>query len=218
MNIVFDLGGVLFGWSPHRLVARMLPAHAPDEPTALALSAALFENFGGQWAEFDRGVVEPGLLADGIARRTGLSAAQARSVIDAVPDELQAIPEMLDLLERLRAQGHALYFLSNMPAPYVDALLPRHDFLREFAAGVFSSQVCLIKPEAAIYAHALKAFGIEAGDTLFIDDVAANAQAARDAGWQALHFIDPVQCKADLVELGALNPLDNRRHVDQPPG
>ena len=77
-------------------------------------------------------------------------------------------------------------------------------FLGLFRAGVFSARVQLIKPEAAIFEHAQAAFGIDPGHTLFIDDLVRNAQAARAAGWQAMHFESPAQCRAALCARGLL--------------
>ncbi len=199
MNIVFDFGGVLFNWQPQVFLARLLPERAPTVDAARALVGEFFENFGGDWAEFDRGTIQPGPLAKRIARRTGLSLAEVRRVMNAVPHELTPIAGTVALLRRLHAQGHALYFLSNMPAPYADHLDATHDFIGLFRAGVYSARVQLIKPEAAIFAHALQAFGIAAQDTLFIDDVAHNVAAARAAGWRALHFKDAPQCEAELA-------------------
>jgi len=39
-------------------------------------------------------------------------------------------------------------------------------------------------------------------ELVFLDDVAANVQAARDAGWQALQFFDAAQCEVDLEQAG----------------
>ena len=204
MNVVFDFGGVLFEWQPHEFMSRLLPRHAPDPEAARAAVLAFFQGFGGEWGEFDRGTIARGPLAEGIVRRTGLSLAEVDIVLDAVPHELRPIEGTVALLKRLHARGHALYFLSNMPAPYADHLEASHEFLNLFRAGVFSARVKMIKPEAAIFAHATQAFAIDAADTLFIDDVLHNAEAARAAGWQALHFKDAAQCEADLVQRGLL--------------
>lgn len=204
MNIVFDFGGVLFQWQPHVFIARLLPQHAPDAAAADALVGEFFQNYRGDWGEFDRGTVAPGPLAERIARRTGLTQAEVRLVMDAVPGELQPIPGTVALLRRLHARGHALHFLSNMPAPYADHLEATHDFIGLFRSGVFSARVQLIKPEAAIFAHAQQAFGIEPAHTLFIDDVAHNIEAAQQAGWQGLHFRDPAQCETELNRRGLL--------------
>jgi putative hydrolase of the HAD superfamily len=202
LNIVFDFGGVLFTWQPHEFIARLLPERAGAPAAAHALVGEFFQGYGGDWGEFDRGTIAPGPLAERIARRTGLALADVERVMNAVPTELTPIAGTVDLLRRLHAHGHSLYFLSNMPLPYADHLDATHDFIALFRAGVYSSRVGLIKPEPAIFAHASSTFGIAANDTLFIDDVASNVTAAREAGWRALHFRDPQQCEAELVQLG----------------
>ena len=205
MNVVFDFGGVLFDWQPHELIARLLPTWAATLPDAQASVDAFFGGFGGDWREFDRGTLTREALAECIAARIGLTPAEVVRVIDAVPHELRPMPGMVpQLLHRLQARGHALYFLSNMPAAYADHLETSHDFLGLFRAGVFSARVQRVKPEADIFNHALKVFGIDAAHTLLIDDLQANTDAARAAGWQALRFIDTAQCEADLVRLGVL--------------
>lgn len=204
MNVVFDFGGVLFRWQPHEFMARLLPHHAPDDETARAVVLLFFEGFGGDWGEFDRGTLARELLAARIAQRTGFTLAEVDAVIDAVPHELQPIEATVALLQRLHERGHALYFLSNMPAPYADHLEATHAFIGLFRAGVFSSRVKMIKPEPAIFAHSIRSFGIDPADTLFIDDVLHNADAARAAGWQALHFSDAAQCEAELARRGLL--------------
>ncbi|MDE2297757.1 MAG: HAD family phosphatase [Burkholderiales bacterium] len=204
MNIVFDFGGVLLRWQPQEFIQRLLPRQVPDADAARVLVASFFEGFGGDWGEFDRGTIAREPLAERIAQRTGLALAEVNAVIDAVPHELQPIEPMVALLRRLHERGHALYFLSNMPAAYADHLDATLAFIGLFRAGVYSARVRMIKPEAAIFAHAAAAFGIEAADTLFIDDVLRNAEAARAAGWQALHFRDPAQCEAELARRGLL--------------
>ena len=204
LDIVFDFGGVLFRWQPRELLARLLPERTRTPQAAQALFDDFFENYGGDWGEFDRGTLEPAPLAERIAQRTGLSLAQIHAVIEAVPAELQPIEATVALLRRLHAGGRPLYFLSNMPEPYARHLERTHGFLAIFRGGVFSSRAGLIKPEPEIYAHAARQLGLVPGRTLFIDDVAHNVEAARAAGWRALRFIDPAQCEAALRAEGAL--------------
>lgn len=204
MNIVFDFAGVLLHWDPTELISRVIPAHAPTGADARRWAGDIFQGYEGDWAAFDRGVIEPDALALRIAARTGLAAAQARAVIDAVPDSLAPMAGTVELLERLHQHGRALYFLSNMPAPYARLLESRHAFVRLFRQGLFSADVQLIKPEAAIFHRAAADFGIDPAQTLFIDDVPANVAAAQGAGWQALHFQGPRQCEVELVRRGLL--------------
>ncbi len=201
-NVVFDFGGVLFRWQPRELLARLMPERTRGADEAQALFDAIFEGYGGDWGEFDRGTVEPGPLAERIARRTGLTLAEVHAVIDAVPNELQPIPGTVELLHRLHEAGLPLYYLSNMPEPYALHLERTHHFIGLFRAGVFSSRVRLIKPEAAIFEHTARALGLVPAQTLFIDDVAHNVEAARAAGWQALQFVDAAQCAQALRRAG----------------
>jgi len=210
LNIVFDFGGVLFRWQPHEFMARLLPEHAATPEQAQALVLTFFERFRGDWGEFDRGAIEVGPLAERITARTGLPIDGVRRVIDAIPHELEPLADTVALLRRLHEAGHALYFLSNMPAPYADHLEANHDFLALFRHGVFSARAGMIKPDAAIYAHAIETFGIDPSDTLFIDDVAHNIDAAHAAGWQGIVFRDAADCEAQLVARGLLPGVERR--------
>jgi len=204
MNIVFDFGGVLFRWQPHEFLARLIPQRTRTGAETQALIADFFEGFAGDWGEFDRGMIEAGPLAERIAARTGLALADVRGVIDVIPHELVPLRDTVALLHRLHDVGHALYFLSNMPAAYADHLEANHAFIGLFRTGVFSARVNLIKPDPAIYAHATQAFGIDPARTLFIDDVAHNVAAAQAAGWQALQFRGAADCEAEMVTRGLL--------------
>lgn len=202
MRVVFDFAGVLFHWQPLELLKRELPMHAADDASARRLAEDIFQGYGGDWADFDRGQVEVPELVQRIAARTGLGAAEVRTVVDAVPAELQPLPDTVRLLRRLHRAGQRLHFLSNMPRPYAEHLQAVHDFVGCFESGVFSAQVGLIKPQPEIYALAAQHFGVPASQLLFIDDVADNVEAARRAGWQALHFVDAAACEAELHRRG----------------
>jgi len=204
MNLVFDFGGVVFRWQPHAFMPRLLPHRATGEAATAALVLDFFQGYSGDWGDFDRGIVDEARLAQRIAWRTGLSLDEVRTVIEAVPSELQPMPHTVRLLERLRERGHRLFFLSNMPAPYAAHLRAAHDFLRWFDDGVFSSQVHLVKPEPAIFHEARRRFGAPAQELLFVDDHALNVTAARAAGWQAMLFLSAPQCEAEFAEKGLL--------------
>ena len=197
-NIVFDFAGVLFHWQPHELLRRCLPARATDEASARHWEAQIFQGYVGDWGEFDRGTVATAELVRRIARRTGLSEPEVQAVVDAVPAELQPMPHTVALLQRLRDAGHALYFLSNMPEPYAVHLEREHAFVGWFDAGLFSSRVHHNKPEPRIFELAAQRFQAAPSSLVFIDDMPANVQAARDAGWNALHFQNAVDCERHL--------------------
>ena len=124
-KIVFDFGAVLFAWQPRELLRRELPHRVSDETQAAHWELQIFENYGGDWGEFDRSTVSVPELVQRSSKRTGHEQAEVRTVV--VPHALQPDPGTLALMHALGYAGHQLYFLSNMPAPYASHLEAEHD-------------------------------------------------------------------------------------------
>lgn len=203
-KIVFDFAGVLFHWVPTALMQRELPRHATDKASAEHWVAHFFQSYSGDWAEFDRGTVEPEALVRRIAARTGLAEAEVWRVVNAIPLELSPMPDSVALVRALHAAGRPLHFLSNMPGPYARHLSATHEFLRCFQSGLYSADVKLIKPEPAIFELAAKHFDAAPQDLLFLDDHAENVRVARSLGWDAVHFTSAAGAAQALRERGHL--------------
>jgi HAD superfamily hydrolase (TIGR01509 family) len=205
-TLVFDVGGVVVRWQPLQLMREALPAQAGDEIRAKAVAANVFQGLGpgSDWAEFDRGRIEPDALAARISARTGYPERNLRALIAAIPDHITPMPASVALLERVRGAGHRLALLSNMPRPYAAHLEARHACFGWFEARVFSGRVGLMKPERAMFDHAREELALDLDLALFIDDHAGNVDAARACGWQALQFESAAQCETALRRDGWL--------------
>lgn len=203
LGVVFDLGGVVFRWQPLRLLRQVWP-ELPDEAAARQAAQAIFEGFrpGGDWAEFDRGALDIPELVARLAARTGYAPRALTAFVEAIPPHLQPLPDTLDLMGRLKGAGHALYYLSNMPAPFAERLEPQHTFFAAFDDGVFSARVGTVKPLPAIFELAQARFGRPPQDLLFLDDMPMNVEMARSLGWHALHFEDAASCEAAMRRQG----------------
>jgi putative hydrolase of the HAD superfamily len=203
LRFVFDFGGVLFNWRPIDLVQRHFPQQAHDEVSARATVAVVFQGFGGDWAQFDRGMLEADELVQRIAARTGLPLARVRALVAAVPASLTPRQDTVALLERLHAAGATLHFLSNMPRLYAEHLDRTHpELMARFGGGVYSSRVRLIKPEEAMFRLASDRFGAPAHRLVLLDDIAVNVTAALAQGWKALQFSDAASCERALQAQG----------------
>jgi 2-haloacid dehalogenase len=117
-----------------------------------------------------------------------------------------AFPEMAAVVERLHTAGTPLYLLSNAP-DLLDTWLragaaQRHPFLGLFRDYVVSGRVKFSKPDRAIYDLACRVGGFRPEEAIFIDDVLANADGARAAGWTAIHHRSAEQTSAELRALG----------------
>ena len=199
-DVVFDLGGVVFRWAPLVLLQQLFPQRMPDEASARHWAGEIFQTFSPEadWALFDLGQIEPDALAQRIARRTGLDVGELQRLIDGIPPHLTPLQGTVDLIGDLKAAGHRLYFLSNMPAPYAEHLQTVNPFFAQFEQGIFSAHVQQIKPLPGIFATAQARWPLR-GVPVFIDDVQHNIEAAHRHGWQGIRFETPQQVRAALV-------------------
>jgi len=113
-----------------------------------------------------------------------------------------AYVETVSLLERLIAEGRDVTMLTNFASDTFREVQTLYPFLTLPRGVTVSGDVKLIKPDIAIYETHARTFGLTPSATLFIDDSVANVEAARLAGWHAVHFVDPEKLKADLASYG----------------
>ena len=112
------------------------------------------------------------------------------------PDE-----EMIQLSQSLK--GHYRRFvLSNTIPQHIDFVFNRYPVLRDFDGHVFSYKVGLMKPDRLIYESTLVKFGIVADRAVFIDDLPANVEAAREVGLSAICHKDFKKARRELTKLG----------------
>jgi HAD superfamily hydrolase (TIGR01509 family) len=191
-NVVFDVGQVLLEWNPAAVIARL----HPDPATQAVIRRQMFEH--ADWHEFDRGGLSYDDAIAHFARSTGRTADETRALIHATRESLSPIPGTIRLVEDLADAGAHLYLLSNMPASTFDYLVQRHSFFARFKYLVISGQILLIKPDPAIFAHLVAKTGIVPAESVFIDDLPRNVDAARDCGFRAIQFRDPESCRREL--------------------
>ena len=75
---------------------------------------------------------------------------------------------------------------------------------REGANIVVSGREKLIKPDPAIFALLLDRFDLVPGRTVFVDDLPANVEAARELGLIGIVFTGAADLRAELDRLGVL--------------
>jgi len=198
LNIVFDLGGVVVRWQPEVIIAATF-----TEPRVQAIVRK--EIFGhADWIALDRGTLPWQHAVARAAQRTGLPEVEVVRLLRQVPPALVPIPETVDLLYRLKAQGHALFCLSNMHVASIEHLEKSYTFWQAFTGTVISCRLQLCKPEPAIYAYLLDQYGLKPDDTVFIDDMLVNLTAAASFGIATIQFESPAQCHRRLHELGCI--------------
>jgi len=104
-------------------------------------------------------------------------------------------------LEKL-AKNYRLALLSNTDPIHMSHEETRFPFFRFFPIRIYSYRVGASKPDPIIYRHALQACKVGAEEAVYIDDVAAYAEAARRLGMTGIVFQSPEQLQNDLRNLG----------------
>lgn len=182
-NIIFDLGGVVVDWSPQRVLN--------EYPGNRELPVALFQKgfFQQYWTEFDRGTVTQDELVSQMAEYAGRPVEECHKFIEFIKHSLVDIPQTVELIQDLSAKGYKLYCLSNMSVEFYDYLKVREVF-DCFDGQVISALEKVVKPEGAIYRLILDRFDLIPEETLFIDDLQHNLDAASEFGIQTVNFSD----------------------------
>lgn len=100
-------------------------------------------------------------------------------------------PEVIDIMERLREQGHRVVVLSNTNRLHLD-YWPEH--YPEIAASsdflYLSQDLGMRKPDPEIFKYVLQSEEFEAADAVFFDDVEENVKAAQALGIHSIHVVD----------------------------
>jgi len=198
VNVVFDLAGVVFTWDPEAIIR----SRYPDPDLQEVVRRQVFRH--ADWLALDRGTLPLEEAVERAARRTGLPAREIADLMDSLPRALQPIPATVDLLRRVKAVGHRLYCLSNMHLAVIDRLEQANSFWDLFDGRLISCRVHLVKPEPEIYRHLVDTYALDAGETVFIDDMEANLGPAARCGMQTILYEDADQCQRALQSLGIL--------------
>ena len=104
-------------------------------------------------------------------------------------------------LEKL-SKNYRLALLSNTDPIHMSNEEARFPFFRFFPMRIYSYRVGASKPNPLIYRKALQACKVRAGEAVYIDDVAAYAEAAQRLGMSGIVFQSPAQLQSDLRKLG----------------
>ncbi len=195
LNIVFDLGGVVFNWQPDAIIRRVFQ----DSETQDLVRAEIFEHV--DWVELDRGTIALDQAIVRGASRTGLPHEDIEKLLNEVPGSLTPIQETIDLIRSISDSNNRFFVLSNMHVASISYLEWKYKIWDMFDGIVISSRIQKVKPEIEIYEHLLTEYQLKASETIFIDDTSENLTAAASIGIKTIKFVDSCQCKRDLENL-----------------
>lgn len=198
--VVFDVGNVLYHWSPRALYQRLIPE-------TCALDAFLRDVVTTEWHfQHDAGRPFSETSAELIAQfpeHEALIAAWGPCFAETITGPVAG---MHDVVARLDAQGTPLFGITNFSDEFWQPFVRRESQLFDrFGDIIVSGTEKMVKPDPAIYALARDRFGLAPGEGYFIDDNAANVDAARRNGFAAHLFSDAETLMVEMRALGILS-------------
>lgn len=197
--VVFDIGKVLIDWDIRFLYEKLIPDPATRE-------WFLHHVLTPQWHDqHDLGRRAEDTTAELKAQFPAYSA-----WIDAyVPRWLETIgglvPGIDAVMDDLDARGVPLFAVTNFSAEFWPRFAAAYPITQKLRDVVVSGVEKIAKPDPRIYTLALRRFGLQAGDAIFIDDRLQNVIAAEENGFIGHHFRDAHALRAALVEIGLLS-------------
>jgi FMN phosphatase YigB (HAD superfamily) len=189
--IFFDLGNVLLSVHGKRALGELERRCGLSwQESAVCFARANFQ-------QYELGLLTTQSFFDELKKVTGFDGTSAE-LRDICSDIFVPIDPNITLARSLM-ERYRLGIISNTNQAHVDFLQGRFDFFDMFAARIYSCEVHSRKPDAEIFAMAAKSLHVGPEQSLFIDDLAENVNAAAGLGWHAVQF-----CGNDLKE--ALRP------------
>ena len=193
--VVFDFGGVLVRTENRQpradLAARLGMTY--DELSALVFDSpsAIQAMRGEITAEQHWGELQNSLGMSSVEIKQVQEDFWAGDVLD---------EKLVNLLRELRS-SYTTVLLSNAWDDLRQWLVDVYQIDDAFDRLVISAEIGLVKPDLAIYKWLISELGIEASQTVFVDDFLHNVEGARAAGLQAIHFHAPGQALEELQKL-----------------
>lgn len=197
--VVFDVGNVLYHWSPRALYERLIPEDR-------ALDAFLENVVTNDWHfQHDEGRDFADTSAELIARfpeHRDLILQWAPRFNETITGPVAG---MVELVEDLDSAGVPLFGITNFSHEFWPPFREKHAHVFDrFRDIVVSGDEKCVKPDPAIFHVARARFGLAPGAGLFVDDRAENSTAAEANGFVGHHFQTAQQVRQKVIALGLL--------------
>ena len=194
--VVFDLGGVLIDWNPRHLYRRLFADPGEMEDFLARVCTDDWHRDHDLGADVRQS-----------CERLASQHVQYRDMIMAWADrgeEMAAgqFDDTVDVLRTLKSAGLRCYALSNMEPEAFAIRSARFPFMKWFDGQVISGFEGVAKPDSRIFEVLLARYDLDPEAAVFVDDSKLNVEAARDLGFNVVHYTSAQQLNAELRVLG----------------
>ena len=177
---LFDIGNVILPFDFGPAQAALRARSCVQEPAAWEKLTALKD-------AYEAGGMDRAAFIAGVRHHVGFAGSDDE-FIEIWSDIFSANPPMDALIEQLRVGGMPLYLLSNTSDIHVEAFRSRHPIFGRFGGAVYSYEERLMKPDPEIFQRAIERFSLVPDETLYVDDLPPNVNAAAALGFVAMLY------------------------------
>lgn len=186
-NIVFDMGQVLIGFDPDKIIR----AFFDDEADIPLIRKEIFDS--SLWKDLDRGTLTEQDLIPIVQERFPQRFHSGAEQLLLHWREHMTQPDAVPCLAaELKKAGYSLYLLSNAGKSMFE-FNEKLPVLREFSGTLLSAEVQLLKPDPEIYQVFFKRFSLKPEECFFIDDMPANIEAGRSLGMEGFRYTGEIE-------------------------
>ncbi len=200
--VFFDLGKVLLSFNHANIVERLLSNTDADGDTKTSLFTFLFDARDGLCNLYDEGLISSPDFYREINSRFSLNASYGdfTGLWNDIFTENKDVSALMDEVRKRRP----VYLLSNVNELHWEFCRAKFDALKRMDGWVLSYEIKSKKPKAAIYRAALEMAGAGPGESVFIDDLAENTEAAEKNGIKGITFMGAADLRERLLRAGLI--------------
>ncbi|KAG6911133.1 hypothetical protein DXG01_003873 [Tephrocybe rancida] len=190
-TIIFDLGDVLFKWSPE---------------TKTSISSRTLRDIlsSPTWFDYECGRLSESDCYTKVGEEFILEPEEIARAFQQARDSLQADDELIALIRELKAQTNGelrVFAMSNISLPDYEVLRTKPAdwsiFDQVFTSGAAGER----KPNLGFFKQVLSATGADPQRTIFVDDRSENVLSARSLGLYGIIFDNPIEVGRALRNL-----------------
>lgn len=192
---LFDNGGVITaGGAGNELSERLSKNLGID-------SGKAFELLSPVWNQYSRGKITETELWRNVEKNYGKPISELQRDIWNKWENMRPLPEMMDLVLQLKADGYKVGLLSNV-IPNTERVIRANGGYDNFDFLVLSCEVGFSKPDPEIYEIVMEHLdGIKPEEVIFLDDQERCLVPARQLGMKTILVRRPDQAIADLRKI-----------------
>ncbi|ADO82348.1 HAD hydrolase-like protein [Ilyobacter polytropus] len=196
-NVVFDLGQVLFKFTPKHYLEKEFSHEKRD----LIYKEVFREK---EWEDLSRGLINPEEAAKRISSKSSVSYEEAKKILDDRKKYIIPIKDNLKILERLGNNGYKIFLLADFHEDLLDEYLSEIPMLQQVYGKVISCKINILKSEKEMYNYFLKKYQLIPKETLLIDDSSKNISNADYFGIKGIVLKKPEDLFKELEKLEIL--------------